>query len=283
MEAKATYRIENGCIVGYFPGVAPVRTSLKRVARELVSSGYEPARLIVGADWTPFEGLSPDVAGAALDATQGAVEGHFAVSGQLAEVGWGFLKRVKRGLKKVGKKALKATKAVMRVAHKVTHNKVFESIHHAIQKIVPQPYKTLVDLQKPLQKATVKFVEDFSSGKKGARAIAPAIRAAAHGIITSDALAAQAKKLGVPVDEVKAVAAMSKLELEAKGGNPAAKAAKNAMELLDQVARGKPGNAVRTLAEATLRKQLPGSTAHNVTTSNGRKFRVITIPLDKVA
>jgi hypothetical protein len=264
-------RIENGCIVGYAPWLdAPVRTPLLRAARKLAAHGHADCGDLTAEHFAMLEGLSPDQV---TESTVGAlIERDMQVGG--------LWSKIKKGAKKVGKGLKKGVIKTVQLAHRVTHNKAFEAIHKKIQKMVPAPYDIFVKFHNKLAGPIHKFIEGAGKGDKKRRALAPAIRDAAAGLIDKKRLVALAKKAGVDPDEAEAVASVTRLQNLAKKGDAKAKATISALDMLDKAKAGKPGAAQRLIADAEIRKAFPGAKSFKVRgPRTHRQFHALLIPI----
>jgi hypothetical protein len=271
MLEPVTYTIESGYMVGRAPWLdEPVRTSLRRCARELAANGDTACGALDDEHWAAMEGFNPDavsVSGMDVDTE---------IAGRI----WRKIKKkVKKGAKKVGKVAVKAVKKTVEIAHKVTHNKAFEKIHKGIQNMVPEPFKIFVKVHNKLAGQTHKYIDKFTKGDKKATAIAPAIKAVAEGKLDVKELEAQAKQLGIDADEVKGVAALSRLKLQASAGNRTAQATVKALNVLAEAQKGAPKAAQKIIAQGEVAKAFPGATQFAVKSSKGKAYRTIVIPL----
>lgn len=154
--------VQNGELVGYLPSVGAVaRVPL----REIVASAR--------AQLSPAELARLDRASG--DTVVGAVEN--AVGG-------------------------KAAKKFLKVVKKVAKSKIMKGIVNVVKKAVPPPFNMAVKAAEGAAKlgkalASKKKSPAAKQAKAKAKAITPAVRAAAAGKITSKALVKKAKKLGV--------------------------------------------------------------------------------------
>lgn len=268
--------ISGGYVVGYSPEFGVVaRTSLDDAARREARRGTPYAAELVGCDWSELEGVT----GEEIEV------GRF--GRRLKKIG----KKIKKGAKKVGKPLLRAAKTVVRTAHKVTQSKLVKGIERGIQKMVPQPFKSLVTVHNKIAKQAHKLIKRASAKpKKGAsaavkrraaaaRKIAPLVKRSAAGQIPIKKVLARAKKLRVPTAQVKAAAALGRLELLARAGDPKAIATKQVTAMLQQARSGQPQKAVALLAENELRKRYPNARTFSGIKRGGRTYNAIVVPV----
>lgn len=268
--APAQYRIENGYLVGYAPWLdMPVRTKLRRVAKRLAMRGDGACGALLTEHFRILDGMTPEQI--TTDAVGALIERDAAVGG--------LWSKIKKGAKKAAKGIKKAVVKTVQLAHKVTHNKAFEKVHKSIQNMVPEPFKIFVKVHNQFADKTHAFIEGMGKGDKKRKALAPAIRDAAKGLIDKKRLTELAKKAGVDPEEAEAVAAATKLQNMAKAGDRKAAATISVMDMLDKMKEGKPGAATRFVADADIRARFPGAKSYLIKGQRtGKKFHTIVIP-----
>lgn len=256
---RPQYHIVGAELVATAPWLdAPVRTSLLQCADRLHVNGLGACGDMTARDFQGVQGMTPSQA---MDVLNNAP----AISG------W-FGRKLRRAFKKAFQKTLL-------IAHKITHNKVFEAIHRKIQKMIPAPYNIFVKIHNVFANATHKFLRRITGGSKKAKKLGPIIADAARGLVSTGALKAAAKKLGIPASEAIAVASVTRLQNEVNAGKPAALATVRALHILDQASAGKPGAARQIIAEGALKKANPRLKAFNLHGKDGKAYRAIVLPI----
>jgi hypothetical protein len=232
--------IRNGVCVGYAGGVPVVGVPIARVGK------YMAAR---------------DRDCALARHHLGMLEGH--TDGDEIELS-GFGDRFKRGLKKVAN-----------AAHKITHNKTFEEIHHKIQKAVPPPYDVFVKGGEFSNKLIHQARDKILGNKRTAENVLPAIQAVANGKGSLERLGQIAASHGV-AKEARAVAGKLRLTVLAKGGDKKAEATIHALNALDQARAGVSAPAKAMLAQRELASSGSNSKAYAIKSPRtGRVYRVM--------
>lgn len=199
-----------------------------------------------------------------LEEYLGSIGGPPEVSGKIA-------RKIKKGVKAVGKGVVKAASAAVK-------SKLVKGIYSAVQMVTPQPFKAGLTIA---QKGVGFAKKAAKKGSKASKA-APTVTKLAAGKITPQQAEKEAKRAGVDPEDVKAAALTVKLKESADAGDEKAAAVMQTIEKIEGAQSNDPqleDDALALGAEAKIRRDYPDASVMRVVDPSGVTRLTAVIPL----